>query len=62
MGIKGDEMTKDEHIVRHKELHKSLDELIADFINNTQKLPSQTTLIELMRWSNQQTIDPEGDC
>jgi len=51
-------MKAKEHIQRHKELHKSLDELIADFISQTGKLPSKTTLTELMEWSYQQTIKP----
>ena len=44
-----------EHIERHKLLHKMLDELVADFISNTNKLPSQTTILELMKWSHEQT-------
>ena len=52
-------MTRDEHIERHKLLHKHLDELIADFIDHTGKLPSKTNLIEFMEWSNQQTIEPD---
>ncbi len=47
-----------EHIQRHKELHKSLDELIADFISHTGRLPSKTPLTELMKWSHHQTIKP----
>lgn len=48
-------MEEDEHKIRHKILHKNLDELIADFIQNTNKLPSKTTLTELMEWSFEQT-------
>jgi hypothetical protein len=47
------------HKKRHVILHKYLDELIADFINHTHKLPSETTLIELMEWSNKQQINPD---
>lgn len=54
-------MEKKEHIERHKELHKYLDELSADFISHTKKLVSETTIMELMEWSYQQTIKPEGD-
>ncbi len=54
-------VTKDEHIKRHKELHKALDELVADFINLTEKLPTQTTLMELMEWSYKQTIEPDTE-
>ncbi len=48
-------MEKEEHKKRHKVLHKHLDELIADFIQETNKLPSQTKLTELMSWSFEQT-------
>ena len=51
-------MTKEEHIEAHKGLHRNFDSLIADFIHHTGKLPSKTTLMELMEWSHQQTIDP----
>lgn len=49
-------MDKKEHRERHKVLHKYLDELIADFIQETNKLPSETKLTELMSWSFAQTI------
>ena len=63
-------MTREEHIARHQELHKALDELVADYlrhhppkftadnVKDHPKLPSNTTLLELMEWSHQQTIDP----
>lgn len=51
-------MTLTEHTDRHKELHKCLDELVADFITYTNKLPSKTSLLELMKWSHEQTINP----
>ena len=51
-------MKTEEHKERHKELHNMLDELIADFISHTEKLPSKTTLNELMTWSFEQTKNP----
>ena len=43
-------------------LHRSLDELLADFIgHNHDKYPSRTTIMELVRWSHQQTLDPTED-
>jgi hypothetical protein len=51
-------MTKEEHIKRHLELHSYLDELIADFIRHTDKLPSDTKITELMKWSYSQTKEP----
>ena len=51
-------MNKEEHIEHHKKLHASLDELSADHIRHTNKVPSETTLMELMKWSHEQTINP----
>ena len=42
---------------RHIELHKMLDELVADFISQTNNLPSKTTVMELMKWAYEQTVD-----
>ena len=53
-------MNTKKHIKRHKELHQALDELLADFINHTEKLPSRTTLVEFMEWSHSQTINPDN--
>ena len=48
-----------EHIKCHEELHKKLDSLIADFMIHTGKLLlSKVTVMELMKWSYQQTINP----
>ena len=54
-------MTSDEHKERHKKLHAALDELTADFIKHTEKLPSKTTILDLLTWSCEQTIDPTED-
>lgn len=51
-------MTKDEHIEIHEKLHKSLDELVADFTLHSEQLPSETTVLDLMDWSYQQTQNP----
>lgn len=49
----------------HKEvhilLHNKFDELMADFIKHTNKLPSNTTLLELAKWSHEQTKNPTRD-
>ena len=47
-----------EHKERHIELHKMLDELVADFISQTNNLPSKTTVMEFMKWSYEQTVTP----
>lgn len=52
-------MTRKEHIAHHWRLHRHLDELVADFIKHTGKLPGMTILLELMEWSQKQTIDPD---
>lgn len=49
----------DEHIKRHQVLHEALDELAADYMtHNRGKILSQTTVLELMQWSNGQTKNP----
>ncbi len=53
-------MDTKKHITRHKKLHQALDELLADFINHTKKLPSRTTLVEFMEWSHSQTLNPDN--
>lgn len=55
-------MTDEEHRHRHIELHKSLDELVADWIDHqgigSDKFLSNTPIRELMEWSYQQTQNP----
>ena len=53
-------MTRDAHIEIHKELHKALDSLVADFVEETrcQELLSNTTVMRLIEWSHKQTTDP----
>lgn len=53
-------MTKQEHIEVHKKLHASLDQLVADAIQegNGGFSPSRMTVMELITWSHQQTIEP----
>lgn len=54
-------MDRQAHIERHKELHNSVDELVADFITNTKKRLGETTVLELLKWSHEQTQNPTGD-
>lgn len=52
-------MTKDEHIRAHKQLHRSFDILIADFIMQAEgKLLTNTSLLDLIEWSYAQTLVP----
>lgn len=54
-------LTKEKHRERHFKLHKSLDELFADYIehhpNETEF--TQMPLIKLMEWSHKQTTNPD---
>lgn len=52
-------MNDEEHLNRHKELHKYYDELVADYIFSEKKILSKTNLMELMIWSYQQKNKPE---
>lgn len=52
-------VTLEEHRLRHVELHSAVDELIADFLtHNNGSLLSNTTLLDLIRWSHAQTLEP----
>ena len=46
------------HQERHVFLHKHLDELLADYINETEKLISETKFWEFIEWSHLQTMSP----
>lgn len=50
-------LTHEEHTERHRFLHRCLDELIADWIGHTRRLPSKATVRALMQWSYEQTLD-----
>lgn len=51
-------MDKEKHILKHKELHKRLDELVADFIGQTKKSLVETSLMAFIMWSADQTANP----
>ncbi|HSZ58639.1 MAG TPA: hypothetical protein VK797_23425 [Tepidisphaeraceae bacterium] len=52
-------MTLQEHKDRHKFLHKALDELAADYlIHQRDKGLSDTSVLDLIEWSSEQTRDP----
>lgn len=52
-------MTREQHIERHELLHKMFDELVADYLVwNPGKVPSNTTMLEIMAWSFRQTKEP----
>ena len=49
------------HLARHRELHDALDELVADWAIHQPrgKVYSNSTIMELIEWSYQQTIEPQ---
>jgi hypothetical protein len=49
----------EKHRRHHVELHNGLDDLLADFISHTGKLPAKTSILELLKWSYKQTEDPD---
>jgi hypothetical protein len=51
-------LTSEEHKERHEMLHRNLDELVADWIAHTRKVPSKSTVLELMEWAHEQTLNP----
>lgn len=51
-------MTPEVHSERHAELHRCFDELLADFLACTGKLPSKTMILDLMKWSHEQIENP----
>jgi len=51
-------MNREEHIKKHQELHKSLGELLVDFITHTKYLPLETPIMTLVTWSYKQTTNP----
>ena len=57
-------MTEEEHKKRHKELHQSLDELVADWIGSGRggeeiRLPSKFTIMDLLNWAYKQREAPD---
>ena len=51
-------MTKEELIKIHRELHVSLDKLVACYITGTEKGLVETSVMELIKWSHKQTQNP----
>lgn len=54
-------LSVNDHKARHKELHRSLDELCADYVTHTGKLLSKTSVMDLIVWSNHQQYNPTPD-
>lgn len=51
-------MTEDTHKKRRIELHRKLDELLADAIQYGGLFPSKATCLDLLRRSFEQTVEP----
>jgi len=54
-------MSHEKHIERHKELHQKLDELVADYITCTEKTLSNSSIMDLIKWSSEQCVKPNED-
>ncbi len=54
-------MTKEEHIERHRELHKALDELVADYLTQAKGGNTASSIYGLMVWAYNQTSNPTGE-
>ena len=53
-------MTHEEHRQRHRELHRALDQLFADFIvHNPDLRHIEQSIGMLIEWSYMQTLDPD---
>jgi len=50
-------MNEQEHQERHKQLHNSLDELVADFIHCTKNLLSGTSIMVFLLWAGKQSME-----
>lgn len=56
-------MTREEHRNQHYHLHHALDQLLADYlVQHKDAIPSTTTVMELMKWSYAQTVEPSFVC
>lgn len=53
-------MNTELHTKRHAELHAVLDELVADWLLETGRLPSKSTVWDLIEWSNKQAQGGEA--
>jgi len=53
-----EESNKNKHRKYHVELHEALDELVTDWIFHTRSFPSESSILELAKWSHEQTIHP----
>lgn len=52
------EIRGEKHKQRHIELHRALDELVADWATHTKSLPSKNTVLQLMHWANMEMVSP----
>ena len=50
--------TKEETKELHIQFHRSLDQLIACYIDETEKTLTDTNLVEFIEWSYKQTLNP----
>lgn len=51
-------MTPEEHKEIHIQLHKSLDQLLADYITHVKDSSIDDSIYTLLKWSYEQTLNP----
>ena len=51
-------LTQEEHQQKHKEIHESLDRIVASFILHTNEHPSEVSLWRLMMWASEEARGP----
>ncbi len=54
-------LTNHEHRERHVELHRALDELMADWFRHVPSAGIYREVIDLATWSNEQQKNPTGE-
>ena len=53
-------LTPEEHQKRHVELHRAIDELLADWLAHMPDASIDRAIIDLVQWSYKQTLSPHA--
>lgn len=54
-------LSSEDQSTYQKRLHHGLDSLVAEFIKVTGSLPSDTNLMDFMKWSHERTLDTSAE-
>jgi len=54
-------MKREQHIKAHQRWHETLDRIVAHYFATTRKLPTQSTIMDLLEWSRDEAIEPTPD-